>query len=251
MRAFLFLLLLTTNFLVVKAQNIEAGLFLGTASYNGDIDVNIKNVFQQMRPAFGVYGKYFFNTSWAVRAQFIHGTLFADEKQFPASAYRQARGFSFESPINEVSVKAEWHMLKLDKGFAIDNDDPFLSFYAFGGLGGAFFDPTTNYNEPNPVFENVRIDKDTIVAKSTLSLLAGAGVQLKLSDNWYLGAEGGVRKTFSDYIDKISRLGGPRVKDYYYFIGLTIGYRFSGDSGLVGNSGRWNRSRNKTGCPTF
>jgi OmpA-OmpF porin, OOP family len=251
MRTFLFLLILLTNILSSKAQNIEAGLFLGTSFYHGDIEVTPKYVFQQIRPAYGVYGKYFFNTSWAVRGQFFRGTLFADEKRFPASVYRQARGFSFESPISELSIQAEWHALKLDRGFSIDNEDPFISLYAFGGIGGAFFDPTTNYNLPNQFFDNVSIDKDTIVSKNTLSLLAGAGVQLKLTDNWYLGGEFGVRKTFSDYIDKVSRLGGPRVKDYYFFAGLTIGYRFGGDSGLVGNSGRWNRSRNKTGCPTF
>ena len=251
MRTFLFLLFLSTRIFSSKAQNIEAGLFLGTSFYNGDISITPKNAFQQMRPAFGIYGKYILNPSWAIRGQFLHGTLFGDEKRFPVSTYRQTRGFSFESPINELSVQAEWHALKLDKGFSIDNEDPFLSFYVFGGLGGAFFNPATNYNEPNPLYDNVSIDKDTIVSTSTLSLLAGGGVQMKLTDNWYLGSEFGMRKTFSDYLDKISLLGSPRVKDYYFFWGLTIGYRFGGDSGLVGNSGRWNRSKNKTGCPTF
>jgi hypothetical protein len=251
MRTFLFLLLLSTNVFVLKAQNLEVGLLLGTSFYNGDIEVAPKYIFQQIRPAYGIYGKYLFSSKVAVRAQYWRGTLFADEKQYPASVYRQTRGFSFESPISEISVQGEWHLLNLDKGFAFDNDDPFMSFYAFGGIGGAFFDPKTNYNEPNPVFDNVAIDKDTIVSTSSLALSAGAGVQIKLSDSWYLGGEMGIRKTFSDYIDKVSRLAGPRVKDYYFFAGLTIGYRFGGDSGLVGNSSRWNRSRNKTGCPTF
>jgi opacity protein-like surface antigen len=251
MRTFLFLLFLSTTIFSSKAQNIEAGLFLGTSFYNGDIEVAPKFLFQQIRPAYGVYGKYLFSPSIAVRAQFFHGTLFADEKKYPASAYRQSRGFSFESPINELSIQGEWHALNLDKGFSIDNGDPFMSFYVFGGAGGAFFNPITNYNEPNPIFDNVSIDRDTVVSTSTLSLLAGAGVQIKLSENWYLGGEFGMRKTFSDYLDKVSLLAGPRVKDYYFFSGLTIGYRFGGDSGLVGNSGRWNRSKNKTGCPTF
>jgi opacity protein-like surface antigen len=251
MRTFLFLLLLITNITISKAQNIEAGLFLGTSLYNGDIDVNVKNAFQQMRPAVGIYGKYILSPAVAVKAQFYHGTLYGDEKKYPASDYRQTRGFSFESPINEISLQGEWHFLNLDKGFAIDNGDPFVSLYAFGGLGGAFFNPTTNYNEPNPVKEDVSLDKNAVYSKSTLALLGGVGAQFRLTDTWYLGAEMSVRKTFSDYLDGISLLGGPKVKDYYYFMGLTVGYRFGGDSGLVGNSGRWNRSRNKTGCPTF
>jgi Domain of unknown function (DUF6089) len=251
MRTFIVLFLLSTTIFTSKAQNLEVGLLLGTSFYHGDIEVTPKYIFQQIRPAYGVYGKYLFSPKIAVRAQFWRGTLFADEKQYPASAYRQTRGFSFESPISEVSVQGEWHLLNLDKGFAFDNDDPFMSFYVFGGVGGGFFDPKTNYNEPNPIFDNVAIDRDTIVSTSSLALLAGGGVQFKLSDSWYLGAEAGIRKTFSDYIDKVSRLAGPRVKDYYFFTGITIGYRFGGDSGLVGNSGRWNRSRNKTGCPTF
>ena len=251
MRTFLFLALLTTNILTVKAQNIEVGLLLGTSFYNGDIDVNAKNVFNQMRPAFGVYGKYLFNTSWAVRGQFIHGTLFGDEKSYGSSEYRQTRGFSFTSPINELSVQAEWHALNFDRGFSLDNDDPFISLYALGGLGGAFFDPTTNYNEPNPTIGDVNIDKNAVYSKSTLALLGGAGIQVKLSENWYLGSEFGVRKTFSDYLDGISQLVGPRAKDYYFFWGLTIGYRLSGDSGLVGNNSRWNRSKSRSGCPTF
>ena len=254
MKKFLFLIIILTSNVILKAQSFEAGLALGTAYYNGDLDINAGNVLKQMRPVAGVFGKYNFNSSWAVRGQVYFGQLMADEKKYSQSSFRQTRGFSFNSPLTEVSAQAEWHSIKLDRSFAIDTDDPFLSFYGFGGAGVSLFDPKTDFNEPNPIVDDVSIDKNAKFSKSVPSMMGGAGVRMRLTDQLGIGFEIGGRKIFSDYLDGISKLSGPAT-DYYFFNTLTVSYRFDG-GGLFGGGyrgGNWSRGggRRRVGCPNF
>ena len=249
MKKFLIICLFLTTNLLVKAQNIEAGFFLGTAFYNGDIDVNLGNVFPQMRPAIGVFGRYHLNPTFALRAQVYVGKLFADEKNYGTSAFRSSRGFSFSSPVTEVSAVLEANLINLDRNFAFDRNDPFLSFYGFGGVGGAFFDPITNFNEPNPIIDDVSIDKFAVYPKSSVVLIGGGGAKVKLTNELTLGLEVGVRKTFTDYLDGISLLVGPKAKDYYFFSGATISWSFGGGNG--GRNGNWGNHGKNVGCPTF
>ena len=240
---------------LLTAQSFEAGILLGTSFYNGDIDVNLKNVFQQLKPAGGLFGRYYLTSSFAIRGQLMIGQIYGDEKKYPASTYRQTRGFSFTSPITEIGAQVEWHAIKLDKGFQFESDDPFISAYGFGGLGLTMFKPNTDYNEPNPIIDDVSIDKFAVYKKNTTSLIGGVGVKLKLTDQLGIGGEFGFRKAFTDYLDGISKLSG-KAKDYYYIGGLTLSWTFGGGgfSGFGrggGGGGNWRKGGKRVGCPTF
>jgi hypothetical protein len=235
----------------IKAfSQIEAGAFLGVSAFNGDIDVTIQNVMPQLRPAFGLYGRYYLSPSWAVRAQLFRGQLFGDEKKHPSSSYRATRGFSFTSPITEVSVQGEWHILKFDNTLRLTDDDPFISFYGLGGFGGSFFNPKTNFNEPNPIHDDVSADKNASYSKNALALIGGGGAKMSINQNLSVGLEISARKSMSDYLDGISKLAG-KAKDYYFFGGITLGWTFSNDAGLVGKGGWKRRTDRHSGCPMF
>lgn len=240
---------------ILGAQSFEAGLVLGTSFYNGDIDVNPKNLLPQIRPAAGFFGRYHLTSSWALRGHIFLGQIYGDEKKYPASSYRQERGFSFNSPLTELGAQVEWHSIKLDKNFQFESDDPFISLFGFGGLGMAFFNPKTDFNEPNPIYDDVSVDRDAQFKKRTASLIVGAGMKIRLTDQLGIGTEFGVRKAFSDYLDGISKLSG-KANDFYYIGGVSVywvfgGEGFGGGGGFRGGSGNWQKRGKRVGCPTF
>jgi OmpA-OmpF porin, OOP family len=241
MKKSLILFLFISINIISFAQNFEAGLFVGGASYSGDIDVRPKNVLPQMRMAVGVFGRYPFNSSWALKAQLTHSQLYGNEKLYATSSYRAERGFSFKTQLTEVSAQMEWHYLKLDKSFYIEDNDPAISLYGFGGLGVSFFDPKTNFNEPNTIVDDVSLDKEAVYNRTTVVLPLGIGAKVRVGESLMLGLEGGIRVPFTDYLDGISRLIAAKFRDYYFFTGVTLSFEFNGGGGGGYSGGNWQR----------
>jgi opacity protein-like surface antigen len=112
----------------------------------------------------------------------------------------------------------------------------------------------------------------------------GGGVKFAVTENLRVGVEAGIRKLFTDYLDDVSKnyidpadllaakgqvavdmsyrgnevaggspiypakivqRGNPKTKDYYYFTGIHLTYKFGSGMGGGGN-GR----KNRLGCPT-
>jgi hypothetical protein len=64
-------------------------------------------------------------------------------------------------------------------------------------------------------------------AKSVLPTFpVGLGVKAQFGDHISVGLDFGVRMTFSDYLDGVSKIANPKSKDYYSFGTLTFGYCF-------------------------
>ena len=241
--AFLFI---SAHFTPIFAQNWEIGTTLGGALYNGDIDVTAKTAVNQVRFGGGLFVRYHVNNWFGIRLQANAGTLFTDEKKFGSSEWKTRRGYSFSSPIYEIALLPQVHP------FRFGNVEP----YGFVGLALASFDPTTNYNEPNPTADlepdiqtRIAIDKAATFSRTTLAIPIGGGVQWFVGDRFAVGVEVGGRKTFSDYLDKIQAASGGTAKDFYFFGGLTLSYFFGGGNGSSGNWGG-NGGRGVS-CPTF
>lgn len=252
-----YIIIILTSYFSFQMQaqsSFEAGLFVGASVYNGDIDVGLHNFLPQMRPAVGVLGRYYLWPNIALRGQFNAFKLYGDEGKYPSSSYRKQRGFSFETPVREVVLQGEWHIFHLDKNLRFDKDASFISLYGFGGVAGVFFNPKTDYNEPNPLFEDVSADKNANFSKRTLALLGGGGVKMMLNDRLALGGEVSVRRSNSDYLDGISKVINSRATDYYLVTGVTLTYAFGGGEG--GKNGvQYSRGskniRRFTNCPRF
>jgi Domain of unknown function (DUF6089) len=226
--------------IISVAQNFEAGLFVGGASYSGDVDVRPKYILPQMRMAVGIFARYPFNSSWALKAQLTHGQLYGNEKLYATSSYRAQRGFSFKTQLTELNAQMEWHFLKMDKSFYIDDNDPSISIYGFSGLGLSFFDPKTDFNEPNPIVDDVSLDKEAVYNKMTPVIPLGFGAKMRVGESLMIGIEGGVRVPFTDYLDGISRLIAAKFRDYYFFTGLTLSYELNG-GGSSYSGGNWRK----------
>jgi hypothetical protein len=221
---------------LIFSQNFEIGLTLGTTFYNGDIDIVAKNAGSTIRPAVGILGKYRLSNQFLLRGQVLRGKLSASEKNHP-TAWRDERGFSFESNLTEISALLEWQFVQRGQ----------WTGFAFGGVGAAFFNPKTDFNMPNKFVDDKNPDISASFSKITPAIPLGIGVTYSLPKNFYLSAEAGYRFVFTDYLDGISQVGNPNRKDTYYYAGLTITKAFGG-----GKSGA-NRL-NKLGdsnCPKF
>ena len=224
------------SFQFAFAQNFEIGLTLGSTIYNGDIDVVAKNLGSALCPAIGIVGKYRLTNNLLLRGQVLTGKLSASEKNHP-SAWRQDRGFAFVSRLTEVSAMLEWEFFSKGR----------FTAFAFGGAGVAFFNPKTDYNEPNKYIPDTNPDANANYKKITPVIPLGVGLKYSLPKDFYLSAEAGYRFVFTDYLDGISQLANPDRRDTYYYAGLTLTKAFGG--GKSGANRLYKMGGNN--CPTL
>lgn len=222
------------------SQSSEVGLVFGGGIVYGDIEIRTDATLQQTRPMAGLFYRYHPSNRWAVRGQLTVGQFSANEKRYPVASYdnyREKRGISFTTTLVELAIMPELRV------FSVGNVD----FYAFGGLGGFYFNPVVDYNEPNPVLGDKNLDKDAAFPKYSWAIPIGGGLRWFIKDQTTLGLELSGRKTGTDYLDGLSLMANPRVKDYYYFANLTVSKFF----GSTPRGGSNMRGRKNEGCPTF
>ena len=234
----------------VRAQRLEVGIFAGGTVFNGDVDVTVNNFLPQVRYGGGLLAKYNFTEAWVGRVQFNSGFFYADEKLYPSSPYRSARGLNFTSTISDITAVMEWHPFGLTPQFRLTQSGMYISFYGFGGVGETFSNPTSNFTPQT----DATITKTTAnYPKNAFILPIGGGARWHINDNFTLNAEIGGRKVFSSYADGIYANPDSRSKDYYFFGGLTLTYLFCSNKHRNQSDNPYLRAVNSGGasCPTF
>lgn len=216
------LLVFVFSFIIISnaalAQNFEIGLTLGVNAYNGDVDIAAKNVSSTLRLGVGLVGKYRLSNSLLLRGHVITGSLAASEKNHPET-WRQVRGLAFQTKMTELAGLLEWEFIQKNR----------TTLFAFGGVGATFFNPKTDYNEPNPyILTDINADAKANFSKVTAAIPLGLGVKYSLNNNFNLSFEIGVRKVFTDYLDGVSKIANPNKNDVYLFSGLTLTKAFGG-----------------------
>mgnify|MGYP006172988471 FL=1 len=208
----------------------------------------------------------------------LHVAKVGAEDRFQSNPANQLRNLSFQTNIIELHAAAEYHFLGMDNRV--------FSPYVFGGLGGFYYNPYAFDQGGNKVFLKPLSTEGQGVAgypdRQPYSLTQfavpfGVGVRMVLTDRVDVGLEFGYRKTFTDYIDDVSRSyidqnalllargpkavemafrtpelpthsndpypvdlekrGSPQYKDNYYFLGLTLTYRLTGGDRSGAGSG--------------
>ncbi|MCB0634179.1 MAG: DUF6089 family protein [Saprospiraceae bacterium] len=258
-------------------SSLELGIAGGVSLYSGDLSEDEFGLyFQNLKPAFGFFGRYNINRTLAMRLGFMHGQV-QEQEDTPIEGGLFLR--SFRSNISEFSFVAELNILRLGPPGGTN-----LVSYIFGG--GALF----NFR-PETLFDGSWVDLQPLGTEgqglpgyaapyklTQLAVPVGAGLKIDMG-SWALSFELGGRKLFTDYLDDISDVklryrdileghgelaatlsnptidvndpvdddvsyvrGGP-FKDWYYF--GTVGVSFDMGGGYGRNSGR------NIGCPTF
>lgn len=213
---YLSILILFVTYTATFAQLGEIGGFVGGSYYLGDI--NPSKQFSQTQIAEGLFFRYNFDSRLALRLSAYRGKLKSDDK---IVKYNEKRGLKFQSKINEASLQFEFNFFRYYIGSSINYYTP----YIFGGISYFTFKPeadgydlralgTEGQNTPTG---------DKKYSLNGISIPFGIGVKYSLSNKFGLGLEWGLRKTFTDYIDDVSKtyyLDGnnidPNIPEQYY-----------------------------------
>lgn len=191
--------LITSSF----SQKSEVGLFLGGSVYSGDLSPQLINI-NFINPAIGGFYRYNLSRHWALRGQVYYGRIDGADS-LSKNEFQKNRNLRFKSPLLEFAVLAEFNFLPFETG---NKKYPFTP-YVFGGISVFHFEPETDFKGDMIGLrqlgtEGQRINEDHTYSSSQVSLPFGIGIKTNLSDRVGIGAEFGVRKTFTDYLDDVS-----------------------------------------------
>lgn len=200
-----------------QTQTMEIGLFGGGSYYLGEMNPSIH--FNKTQPAYGALVRFNLNPRWAVKLSYYRGGA---EGIDTLSTRAVPNDYSFSSTINDISVVAEFNFWEYFTG----SKKSFVSPFIFAGVSYFFSDNA-----------------------SGLAFPFGAGCKFSLSDRFSLGAEWGMRKTFTDNFDGVNTteyqsgidLGADETStwDWYNFFGLTATYKINLRSKTKCNQEGW------------
>ncbi len=201
MKKLIFVLLLSCFGFSSIAQKSEIGGMFGTSFYLGDL--NPTSLFPSIQPCGGIIYRYNFNPRWALKANIIFAEVKASDSE---NNNNYARNLSFKSPITEISSQLELNFFNLYNIPARNHFAP----YIFLGISAFSFNPQAElngrwYDLQSLGTEGQGLSQD-LNPYSLVSVAIPFGIGLKWNIGKYvsIGAEWGMRYTFTDYLDDVS-----------------------------------------------
>ena len=184
----------------------EMLLVIGGMNYIGDL--NNESALTMPRLAGGVGIRYRIDKRWALRMQASYGSI-EQEKD-----YNKLRNLSFRSSILELSVLGEFNFAPFGAGATEKLWTPYL----FGGIGVFYFNPMASYTVGNGRVEWAELQPLCTEGQSSIAypdrrqysltqicMPFGVGIKWHLNKSFSLTAEYGFRKTWTDYLDDVSK----------------------------------------------
>ncbi|MFA9214675.1 MAG: DUF6089 family protein [Candidatus Methylacidiphilales bacterium] len=199
-------ILITLNYLNVKAQQIEIGMLLGTSHYIGDLSDEKLN-FSNTYFAASLFGRYNFSNKIAIKGMAAYGRVSGDDKQSNLVASK-IRNLNFYTDIYEFSLHFEYNLLKNDLRNL--HSRPFIP-YVFGGIGVFKFNPKTELAGTTYELQALKTEGQGSTVYNDLkqynlteiAFPFGIGFRTRISDAFYVGFETGVRFTTTNYLDDV------------------------------------------------
>ncbi|MFK7807733.1 MAG: DUF6089 family protein [Saprospiraceae bacterium] len=177
----------------MNAQNLDIGFFVGSSSYMGDLhSTHLEK--NQINLAAGIIGKYRINEFLDARISYTQGTISGQDAGRNAS-----RNLSFKSKIREVNALAEFHPLSF-----INGDRPIFSPYVYGGMAVFHHNPQAAYQSQWYDLQPLQTEGQDPYGLFQVAIPGGVGCHIYINDAISIGVEGGIRKTFTDYLDDVS-----------------------------------------------
>jgi len=187
---------------------------------------------------------------------------------------RQNRNLNFQSPIIELSVQGEFYLINdavknryTISGLRSRKKKTKLSIYLLAGVGVFYYNPQEWYDGKWYSVRKYHVEGQGMPGEKkqfsnyNVALPVGIGYREEVSKRFTIGAEFGIRKTFTDYIDGVSgnyydatklthmygstaaaladpnlgridgatmagqQRGNPKYKDTYMFLTINVGYK--------------------------
>lgn len=216
-----------------KGKPIEFGITLGASNYMGELALPV--ALQETKPMGGLICRFNFSDFITLRGNALFGTISGADANYDNIAERKQRNLSFRSNIVEFSGTIEWNIL----GFGETQRERPSSPYLFAGIGVFKFNPMAKFlYNPNPNLavdpsgqtpihdpvlkqfdgqwielqplgtegqETTKFNDRKRYSLTQVTIPFGLGYKKQFDDFWAWGVEFGMRKTFTDYLDDISR----------------------------------------------
>jgi hypothetical protein len=268
-----------------RSNGLSFGIAGGLSSYQGDLQPNSFS-FQQSDGYVGAWLRYPLLSRFSVKAGFLSGTVHAADAD--NRDYLKVRNLSFYTRINEINLLLDYELLDL-------NTKKFTPF-GYGGMAYFRFNPYTFDRSGNKFFlqplgtegQGLSRYPDRKEYKlSQFALAFGGGFRFLLSDAIIISLEVGERKTFTDYLDDVSKSyadadalqagrgakavelafrgdelssgalypkegeqrGTPTEMDWYYFAGVSVEIRLKALASLLNGNGLPSRKDHQMRCP--
>src|ERR1039457_3911255 len=189
-------------------QTFEAGLTGGVSYYLGDL--NPGKHFQDPQIAYGMLIRYNFDTRWTVKLTGSRGTVKGNSA---SSTFLPGNQLNFESPITDLSGTAEFNFFDYFTGSGRDYFTP----YIYAGIGVFWFNPKSNgqlLRSLGTEGQKIGYEGRKPYSTTSVSIPFGLGVKYSLSRKICIAAFWEMHKTFTDYIDDVSKT--------YYLNGAAI-----------------------------
>lgn len=229
-----------------KAYRYEWSFGLGASNFLGElgganaIGTNgLKDLeFSLTRPAVSVGLRYKIAPAFSVHSHLTYGHVKGDDK-LTKEFFRSNRNLNFKSNIYEFNVNFEAALLSQSQGGiyrlrGVKRMNTFEgSLYGFVGIGVFHFNPKGFYNDEWYELQPIGTEGQGIsparekYKRTQLCIPMGIGGRYYFNRRWGVGFELGIRKTFTDYIDDVSKT--------YYDKSLIIAANPSMDPNVVAN----------------
>lgn len=242
------------------SQKWELGGMLGASNYNGDLAREI--VLKESHLAGGAFFRYNLGKYFSIKPSVQVGTISGSDKNFKENKYRN---LSFKSNITEVTAMMEYNFKPFGAQVRTESFTPYVEF----GVGLFHFNPKAKYNGDWFELRNLHTEGQTtkeLYKLTQLSVPFGMGLKWSVNNNLTVGFEFVYRKTFTDYLDDVSKTypdlpehtkqygslsaslsdrsaeidgvtdplstvgdmrGDPGLKDWYVFTMFSFSYRFT------------------------
>jgi hypothetical protein len=179
----------------------DLGIMGGAGYYVGDL--NPATPFRMPKAAFGVMYRYNINSRVGIRFHGIYGKVAGDDA---VSNVNPSRNLNFESKITEVGTQLEINFFDYFVGSKYHRITPYL----FGGINFFMFEPFGTVGGNFVALKPLKTEGEGIVPDRNpynlyaISYPLGLGVKYSVSKLIGVGAEWGLRKTTTDYLDDVS-----------------------------------------------
>jgi hypothetical protein len=199
----------------------EIGIHGGVAGYAGDIGGALgSNRFKDasfglLRPAFGINATHRMSDWASFRPGITVAQVMGDDATIPSpsetGAILSERNLSFRSNIAEFSLLADVNPLYIIRSYG--RKDHKFNPYVSVGFGMFYYNPQANLDGTWYDLKPLRLEGQGFpdypdrkqYSRISFNIPFGAGFKYYVSSKNYIGLEGMIRRTFTDYLDDVSK----------------------------------------------
>jgi opacity protein-like surface antigen len=234
-----------------KTSSLEFGILGGFSHYSGDLTQSYFET-RGFKPSFGIITRYTPRELVTFRLSGQYGAIAGDDRWYEDQNDVARRNLHFKSVLWDFTGAAEINLKRMDV-----REKRGVYPYGFIGVSVFKYNPLAQfeYDATSPHLARVPNDYASLASRdgewvelqplgtegqettefnerrrynlTQLAVPVGAGLKFKLSNNWTLGVEYGVRVTFTDYLDDVSMtyVDPSRIEGQYGAMSAAMGDR--------------------------